>query len=144
MPFSCTPFSLLLSVRKRTISGTTREMEKTIISPKLDDLAEGDIHLANLSAYAKHLVSVEDPDRAAHNAGLLYLTVIVAFQQAGITNVQWSPNLILEIGSREYEVSASRFVALGGEKRKMLSLLEADLTGCHVVDHRSISMIRKR
>ena len=89
-------------------------MEKTIISPKLDDLAEGDIHLANLSAYAKHLVSVEDPDRAAHNAGLLYLTVIVAFQQAGITNVQWSPNLILEIGSREYEVSASRFVALAG------------------------------
>jgi hypothetical protein len=42
-------------------------MEKKIISPRLDDLAEGDIHLANLSAYAKHLVSVEDPDRAAHN-----------------------------------------------------------------------------
>jgi hypothetical protein len=119
-------------------------MEKTIISPKLDDLAEGDIHLANLSAYAKHLVSVEDPDRAAHNAGLLYLTVIVAFQQAGITNVQWSPNLILEIGSREYEVSASRFVALGGEIRNMLYLLEADLAGRYVVDHRSISMIRKR
>ena len=94
-------------------------MEKKIISPRLDDLAEGDIHLANLSAYAKHLVSVEDPDRAAHNAGLLYLTVIVAFQQAGITNVQWSPNLILEIGSREYEVSAFRFVALSGEIRNM-------------------------
>jgi hypothetical protein len=82
-------------------------MEKTMISPRLDDLPEGDVHLANLSAYAKHLVSVEDPDRAAHNSGLLYLTVIYAFQQASITNFQWSPNLILDIGSREYKVSAS-------------------------------------
>lgn len=119
MPFSCTPFSLPLSVRKRTISGTPREMEKTIISPRLDDLAEGDIHLANLSTYAKHLVSVEDPDRAAHNAGLLYLTVIVAFQPAGITNVQWSPSLILEIGSREYEVKYISFRRSRGEIRNM-------------------------
>jgi hypothetical protein len=81
--------------------------EKIVIRPRLKDLAEGDVHLANLSAYAKVLVSVEDPDRAAHNAGLLYLTIIDGFQQAGISNVQWSPNLILEIGSREYEVSAS-------------------------------------
>ena len=81
--------------------------DKTVIRPRLKDLAEGDVHLANLSAYAKLLVSGEDPDKAAHNAGLLYLTIIDAFQQTGITNVQWSPNLILEIGSREYEVSAS-------------------------------------
>ncbi|KAJ9091664.1 hypothetical protein QFC21_007139 [Naganishia friedmannii] len=78
--------------------------EKTVIRPRLKDLAEGDVHLANLSAYAKLLVSVEDRERAAHNAGLLYLTIIDAFQQIGITNVQWSPNLILEIGSREYEI----------------------------------------
>jgi hypothetical protein len=76
-------------------------VEKTIIRQRLDDLAEGDIHLANLSAYAKHLVSVDDPDRAANNAGLLYSTVIDAFQQAGITSVKWSPKLILEIGSKE-------------------------------------------
>lgn len=63
--------------------------EKKIFRPRLDDLAEGDIHLANLSAYAKHLVFVEDLDRAAHNARPLDLTVINAFQQAGITNVQW-------------------------------------------------------
>jgi hypothetical protein len=88
-------------------------MEKTVIRPRLKDLAEGDVHLANLSAYAKLLVSGEDPDRAAHNAGLLYLTIIDAFQQTGITNVQWSPNLILEIGSREYEVSACHIIILG-------------------------------
>ena len=87
--------------------------EKTVIRPRLKDVAEGDVHLANLSAYAKLLVSGEDPDRAAHNAGLLYLTIIDAFQQTGITNVQWSPNLILEIGSREYEVSACRIIILG-------------------------------
>jgi hypothetical protein len=86
--------------------------EKIVIRPRLKDLAEGDVHLANLSAYSKHLVSAGDPDRAAHNAGLLYLTIIVAFQQAGITNVQWSPNLILEIGSREYEVSASCIIII--------------------------------
>jgi hypothetical protein len=63
-------------------------------TPRLDDLA-------NLSTYAKHLVSVEDRDRVAHYSGLLYLTVIYTFQQASITNFQWSPNLILKIGSRE-------------------------------------------
>jgi hypothetical protein len=93
-------------------------MEKTVIRPRLDHLADGDVHLANLSVYAKHLVSVENPDRAAHNAGLLYLTVIDAFQQVGITNVQWSPNLILEIGSREYEVSRCCIIILGVSKGK--------------------------
>ena len=57
-------------------------------------------------------MSVDDPDRAANNAGLLYLTVIDAYQQVGITNVQWSPNLSLEIGSKEHGVRTSRFIGL--------------------------------
>lgn len=122
-------------------------MEKTLISPKLKDLDEGDVHLANLSAYAKHLVSMDDPDKAARNAELLYLTVIDAFQQAGITNVQWSPNLILEIGSREYEVGASRVIDLGVMKERYgvyEFLLDTCIASCYVSHHRSTSMTSNR
>ncbi|KAJ9091913.1 hypothetical protein QFC21_007026 [Naganishia friedmannii] len=93
--------------------------EKTVIRPRLKDLAGGDVHLANLSAYAKSLVSIEDRDRAAHNAGLLYLTIIDAFQQTGITDVKWSPNLILEIGSREYEIDIHDQHQPRGDSRMM-------------------------
>jgi hypothetical protein len=56
-------------------------MEKTLVRPRLNRLVEGDVHLGILSVYAKHLVSVEDPDRAACNAGLLYLIIIVLFSK---------------------------------------------------------------
>jgi hypothetical protein len=43
-------------------------------------------------------------------AGLHYVAAINAFQQAGISDVQWNPNLLLEIGSRDYEVDALGFI----------------------------------
>ena len=37
---------------------------------------------------------------------VLFLTVVNAFQHAGITDLDWVPSLYIEVGSREYEVSA--------------------------------------
>ncbi|KAJ9093493.1 hypothetical protein QFC20_007117 [Naganishia adeliensis] len=110
-------------------------MEKRMISLRLDDLAEGDVHLGNLSAYTKHLLSVKDPDRAAHNAGQLYSIAIDAFQQAGITNVRWNPNLISrdwfeKIQYIEREISGKRMSARSGLQKR----LQRARKSCSLVD----------
>lgn len=80
-------------------------MNRIVIRPKLEDLAGADPHLRNLHRYALHLVQGSNRHRAAQNASLLYLTMMHAFQQAGMTDLEWSPNLCLEVGEQEYEVS---------------------------------------
>jgi hypothetical protein len=84
-------------------------MQKTMISSRLNDSAEGDVHFGNLSVYAKHLASTEDPDRAGNRAELLHLEAINALQQSSISNLPWSSDLTLEIGSRDDEVDALGF-----------------------------------
>ncbi|OCF70813.1 hypothetical protein I204_08533 [Kwoniella mangroviensis CBS 8886] len=74
---------------------------KICLTPK--DLASGDSHLSNLLAYAKSLVDVDGP-QAARNAGLLYLALIMAFQENGSIEMEWVPKLLLEFGNEDYEI----------------------------------------
>jgi hypothetical protein len=78
---------------------------KTVLRPRITDLQSGDPKLQDLHRYALHLLQGQDPTRTAHNASLLFLTVVNAFQHAGITDLDWVPSLYIEVASREYEVS---------------------------------------
>ena len=80
-------------------------MSKIVLRPSLSDLQTGDRHLKELHRYALTLVQRSEPDQVARNASLLYLTVVNAFKQAGLTELDWVPSLYIEVGSREYEVS---------------------------------------
>jgi hypothetical protein len=77
---------------------------KTVLRPRVSDLQSGDPKLQDLHRYALHLLQGQDPLRTAHNASLLFLTVVNAFQHAGITDLDWVPSLYIEVASREYEV----------------------------------------
>ena len=78
---------------------------KTVLRPRISDLQSGDPKLQDLHRYALHLLQGQDPAQTAHNASLLFLTVVNAFQHAGITDLDWVPSLYIEVASREYEVS---------------------------------------
>ena len=78
---------------------------KTVLRPRISDLQSGDPKLQDLHRYALHLLKGQDPAQTAHNASLLFLTVVNAFQHAGITDLDWVPSLYIEVASREYEVS---------------------------------------
>jgi poly-beta-hydroxyalkanoate depolymerase len=79
---------------------------KTVLRPRITDLQSGDPKLQDLHRYALHLLQGQDSAQTAHNASLLFLTVVNAFQHAGITDLDWVPSLYIEVASREYEVSA--------------------------------------
>jgi len=78
---------------------------KTVLRPRITDLQSGDPKLQDLHRYALYLLQGQNPTRTAHNASLLFLTVVNAFQHAGITDLDWVPSLYIEVASREYEVS---------------------------------------
>jgi hypothetical protein len=78
---------------------------KIILRPQITDLQTDDPKLQVLHCYALHLSQREDPAQTAHNASLLFLTVVNAFQHAGITDLDWVPSLYIEVASKEYEVS---------------------------------------
>jgi hypothetical protein len=78
---------------------------KTDLRPRIVDLQSGDPKLQDLHRYASHLLRMEDPAQTAHNASPLFLTVVNAFQHAGITDLVWVLSLYNEVASREYEVS---------------------------------------
>jgi hypothetical protein len=78
---------------------------KTVLRPRISDLQSGDPKLQDLHRYALHLLQGQDPAQTAHNASLLFLTVVNAFQHTGITDLDWVPSLYIEVASREYEVS---------------------------------------
>jgi hypothetical protein len=78
---------------------------KTVLRPRITDLQTGDPKLQDLHRYALHFLQGQDPAQTAHNASLLFLTVVNAFQHTGITDLDWVPSLYIEVASREYEVS---------------------------------------
>jgi len=82
--------------------------DKTVLRPRIVDLQSGDPKLQDLHRYALHLLGGEDAAQTAHNASLLFLAVVNAFQHAGITDLDWVPSLYIEVDSREYEVSRAR------------------------------------
>jgi hypothetical protein len=97
---------------------------KTVLRPRITDLQSGDPKLQDLHRYALHLLQGQDPTRTAHNASLLFLTVVNAFQHAGITDLDWVPSLYIEVASREYEVSVemtefTEQVRLQGQKLRI-------------------------
>ncbi len=77
---------------------------KIVLKPKVSDLAQADPHLADLHRYVLRLVRDADNEIAGKNAGLLYLTLINGFKEAGITEFSWTSTLCLEINGRDFEV----------------------------------------
>jgi hypothetical protein len=49
---------------------------KTVLRSRITDLQSGDPKLQDLPRYALHLLQGQDPKRTAHNASLLFLTVV--------------------------------------------------------------------
>ena len=78
--------------------------EKTVLRPRIVVPQSGDPKFQDLHRYALHLLEGEDPVQTAHNASLLFLPIVNAFQHAGITDLDWVPSIYIEVGSREYEV----------------------------------------
>jgi hypothetical protein len=78
---------------------------KTDLRPRIVELQSGDPKVQDLHRYALHLLGGEDPAQTAHNASLLFLTVVNAFQHAGITDLVWVLSLYHKVASMEYEVS---------------------------------------
>ena len=91
---------------------------KTVRRPRISDLQSGDPKLQDLHRYALHLLQGQDPTRTAHNASLLCLTLVTAFQHAGITDLDWVPSLYIEVASREYEVSVGVTETTDGVRRR--------------------------
>jgi hypothetical protein len=93
--------------------------DKTVLRPRIVDLQSGDPKLQDLHRYALHLLGGEDPVQTAHNASLLFLTDVNAFQHAGITDLDWVPSLYVEVDSREYEVSRRGMSVCSGAQARL-------------------------
>ena len=74
---------------------------KIVLRPRITDLQSGGPKLQALHRRALHLLQGQSPIEAVHNASLLFLTVVNAFQHAGITDLDWVPNLYIEVASKE-------------------------------------------
>jgi hypothetical protein len=92
-----------LVIARSWIYRTTSDI--TVLCPQTVNLQSGDPKLQDLHQYALHLPREEDPAQMAHNASLLFLTVVNTFQHTGITDLDWVPSLYIEVDSKECEVS---------------------------------------
>ena len=81
-------------------------MNKTrlTINPILSDLHEGDTVLPEMVHVVRHLIQGKPELEVAANAALAYLALMTAFQQEGLLELEWVPELDIDVGNTEYKV----------------------------------------
>lgn len=80
-------------------------MDRQRIRPAFVDLLNSDPHLPEMIGYVQQLVNHQEPQVVAGNAALAYLALITAFSDRGLLQVDWAPRIVIEVDSKEFEVS---------------------------------------
>ena len=79
-------------------------MTGQVVRPTMTELETGDPSLLKMVAYIKFLLQRRSERDTAHNAALAYLALMTAFEQEGLTEMGYVPDLAIEIGGVEYKV----------------------------------------